>query len=147
MIALLQRVSNAKVTIAGEITADINHGLLVFIAVEPTDYEQVADKLLHRILNYRLFEDQQGKMNLSVSETQGGVLFVPQFTLAADTQKGLRPSFSHSASPELGRALFHYLYQRAQQQHNYPIACGQFGADMQVSLTNEGPATFWLQCH
>ncbi len=147
MIALLQRVSSANVTVAGEIIAEINQGLLVFVAVEPADNEEIADKLLHRILNYRLFEDQQGKMNLSVSDIQGGVLLVPQFTLAADTQKGLRPSFSRSASPELGHALFHYLYQQAQQQYDYPVACGRFGADMQVALTNEGPATFWLQSH
>lgn len=144
MIALLQRVSSAGVVVDGETVGAIERGLLVLVGVESGDNENVADRLLERLLNYRVFSDADGKMNLSVRDVGGGVLLVPQFTLAADTRKGLRPSFSSAAPPEQGRMLFDYLLQRAQAAHK-PVAQGCFGADMKVTLTNDGPVTFWLQ--
>ena len=144
MIALLQRVSSAGVVVDGETVGAIERGLLVLVGVESGDTEAVADRLLERLLNYRVFSDADGKMNLSVRDIGGGVLLVPQFTLAADTRKGLRPSFSSAAPPAQGRMLFDYLLQRAQAAHA-PVGQGRFGADMKVTLTNDGPVTFWLQ--
>lgn len=144
MIALLQRVSSAGVVVDGETVGAIERGLLVLVGVESGDNETVADRLLERLLNYRVFSDAEGKMNLSVRDVGGGVLLVPQFTLAADTRKGLRPSFSSAAPPEQGRMLFDYLLQQAQVAHT-PVAQGRFGADMKVTLTNDGPVTFCLQ--
>lgn len=144
MIGLLQRVSNAQVVIDGAIVAAIDRGLLVFVGVEAGDGKAQADRLLERLLGYRVFADAEGKMNLSLRDTGGGLLLVPQFTLAADTGKGARPSFSPAAPPEIGHALFDYLVSRARTTHPR-VASGRFGADMKVTLTNEGPVTFWLQ--
>ncbi|WP_018868963.1 MULTISPECIES: D-aminoacyl-tRNA deacylase [unclassified Thioalkalivibrio] len=144
MISLIQRVSRARVEVAGEITGEIGTGLLALVGVEPDDDESAVERMLDRLLGYRVFPDEEGRMNRSLGETGGGLLLVPQFTLAADTGKGMRPSFTTAAPPERGEALFHHLLQRAQQRHE-PVATGRFGADMQVSLTNDGPVTFWLQ--
>jgi len=143
LIALLQRVTEARVTVAGETVGAIGRGLLVFVAVEQGDSEGRADRLLERILGYRVFPDAEGRMNLSVSDTGGGLLLVSQFTLAADTRKGMRPSFSPAAAPEEGRRLFDYLVERARARH-VPVATGRFAADMQVALVNDGPVTLWL---
>lgn len=144
MIGLLQRVGTARVEVAGETVGAIETGLLVLIGVERGDREEQADRLLERLLGYRVFADSEGKMNLSVRDVGGGVLLVPQFTLAADTQKGMRPSFTPAASPTEGERLFDYLTIQARQRHA-PVATGRFGAQMQVSLTNDGPVTFWLR--
>lgn len=144
MIGLLQRVCQAKVEVAGARIAAINQGLLVLIGVERDDTEATAKRLLERLLNYRVFADEQDKMNLNVQQIQGGLLLVPQFTLSADTRKGNRPSFTPAAAPEQGQRLFAYLLDQAQQAHS-PVASGQFAANMQVSLINDGPVTFWLQ--
>lgn len=144
MKALLQRVSQARVEVAGECVGAIAGGLLVLVAVEPQDTPASADKLLHKLLNYRVFSDAAGKMNLSLKDVAGGLLLVSQFTLAADTQSGLRPSFSTAAPPALGAELFDYLLAQARLQHAQ-VACGQFGAGMQVHLVNDGPVTFLLQ--
>lgn len=144
MIGLLQRVNEARVTVAGETVGAIARGLLVLIGVERDDTETQADRLLERLLGYRVFPDADAKMNLSVRDIDGGLLLVPQFTLPADTRKGMRPSFTPAAAPEKGMRLFDYLVARARTQHS-EIATGRFGADMQVSLTNDGPVTFWLQ--
>lgn len=144
MIGLLQRVSAASVDVDGQRIGQIDDGLLVLIGVERGDATAQADRLLERLLNYRVFSDPQGHMNLSVRDTEGGLLLVPQFTLAAETRKGNRPGFSTAASPELGRELFDHLAERAQTAHT-PVARGRFGAEMRVSLVNEGPVTFWLQ--
>lgn len=144
MIGLLQRVSHARVDIAGVPHAAIERGLLVFVGVLPTDAAPDALKLVERLLNYRVFADEGGKMNLSLRQIAGGLLLVPQFTLAADTRHGLRPGFSGAAPPALGRRLFDCLVQAASARHA-PVASGLFGADMQVSLTNDGPVTFWLE--
>jgi D-aminoacyl-tRNA deacylase len=143
MIGLLQRVRSARVEIENNTVGSIERGLLVLIGVEPGDDESRADRLLERLLGYRVFPDAAGKMNLSVRDIGGGILLVPQFTLAADTHKGMRPSFTSAASPELGRRLFEYLVDSAQSLHATVLA-GVFGADMQVTLTNDGPVTFWL---
>lgn len=144
MIALIQRVSSASVTVKNKNIGQISTGLLALIGVQSADDQHKADRLLHKLLNYRVFEDEQEKMNLSLTDIRGGLLLVPQFTLAADTARGLRPGFSTAASPEQGRSLFEYLVQQAQSQHK-TVSSGLFGADMQVSLVNEGPATFWLE--
>ncbi len=144
MIGLLQRVSSAQVSINNHIVASIEVGLLLFIGVEKNDTQRQADRLLEKILAYRVFPDQEDKMNFSLSDVQGGLLLVPQFTLPADTKKGLRPSFTSAATPELGKELFDYLVLSAKQKHGI-VKTGKFGADMQVSLTNDGPVTFWLQ--
>lgn len=144
MIALLQRVNHASVTVAGECIGKVDTGLLVFLCAEPQDNEAVADRLLERVLNYRIFSDEQGKMNRSVRDIHGGVLLVPQFTLAADTRKGNRPGFSTAAAPAFGEQMFRYAWQQLQALHPN-VASGQFGADMKVALENDGPATFWLQ--
>lgn len=145
MIGLLQRVSQAHVDVDGATVGQIGHGLLVLLAVEPTDTEVQADRLIDRLARYRVFEDEAGRMNLSLLDTGGGLLLVPQFTLAADTGKGLRPSFTGAAPPELGRRLFEYAVTSAVRLLGERVATGRFGAHMQVSLTNDGPVTFWLQ--
>lgn len=144
MIALIQRVARASVMVAQEMTGEIGPGILALVGVEKGDTESQADRLLQRILGYRIFADSQDKMNLSLKDINGGLLLVPQFTLAADTRKGMRPSFSCAASPQLGEHLFEYLLDQARQKHAH-VAAGRFGADMQVSLVNDGPVTFWLQ--
>ena len=144
MIALLQRVSAARVDFGRVTIAEIGPGLLVFIAIEQGDNETEAVSLLNRLLGYRVFPDQAGKMNLSLMDVQGGLLLVPQFTLAADTRKGTRPSFTPAASPQQGRLLFEYLVQYASENYSH-VASGKFGADMQITLTNDGPVTFLLQ--
>ena len=144
MKGLLQRVRGARVEVAGEVVGAIDQGLLVLVAVEPQDTRACADKLLHKLLNYRVFSDPEGKMNLSLADVEGGLLLVSQFTLAADTKSGLRPSFSTAAPPALGEELFDYLLAKAQQLHD-KVAAGRFGADMQVHLVNDGPVTFLLQ--
>jgi len=144
MRGLLQRVRGARVEVAGEIVGAVDQGLLVLVAVEPEDTREHADKLLHKLLNYRVFSDEQGKMNLSLKDVGGGLLLVSQFTLAADTRSGMRPGFSTAAPPTLGAELFDYLLQQAQGQHA-PVASGRFGADMQVHLVNDGQVTFLLQ--
>ncbi len=144
MIALIQRVSSASVAVAGERIGAIGPGLLALVAVRPADDEPAADRLLARLLGYRVFGDAEGRMNLSLADTGGGLLLVPQFTLAADTRKGTRPGFSTAAPPEQARRLFDVLCQRARAAHP-DVATGRFGADMQVSLVNDGPVTFWLQ--
>ena len=143
MIGLLQRVADARVEVAGEIVGEIGPGLLVLVGVEHGDGETQADRLLERLLGYRIFADPEGKMNLSVREIGGGLLLVPQFTLAADTRKGMRPSFTPAAPPADGERLFGYLLDQARRQHS-SVATGRFGAHMRVSLTNDGPVTFWL---
>ncbi len=145
MIGLLQRVTSASVTVQDERIAEIAAGLLVLVGVEREDTPAKADRLLQRLLAYRVFSDDQGKMNLSLTETTGGLLLVPQFTLVADTRKGNRPGFSSGASPQLGQELFGYLNNIALEKHIGIVASGQFGADMQVALCNDGPVTFWLQ--
>jgi D-tyrosyl-tRNA(Tyr) deacylase len=144
MIALLQRVTHAQVCVADRCIARIDTGLLVFIAVQQRDDKNTADRLLERVLTYRVFADSQGRMNRSVLEIGGGLLLVPQFTLAADTSKGRRPSFAAAAPSALGRELFDYVCAAAQQRHQ-AVQHGEFAADMQVDLTNDGPVTFWLQ--
>ncbi len=144
MIGLLQRVTEARVVVDGDTIGAIDRGLLVLIGVERGDTEVQADRLLERLLGYRVFPDADAKMNFSVSDIGGGLLLVPQFTLPADTRKGMRPSFTQAAVPEQGERLFYHMVARARTQ--YPsVATGRFGADMQVSLTNDGPVTFWLQ--
>ncbi len=144
MIGLLQRVSEASVVVAGEKIGAIGTGLLALVGVERGDSETQAERLLERLLGYRVFADSTGRMNRSLVDIEGGLLLVPQFTLAADTGKGMRPSFTPAASPETGERLFSWLLRQAQQRHS-PVASGRFGADMQVRLTNDGPATFWLR--
>ena len=144
MIGLLQRVSAAEVRIGGARVAAVGKGLLVLVAVEQGDGEPQADRLLERLLGYRVFPDEDGRMNLDVRAAGGGLLLVPQFTLAADTRKGMRPSFTPAAAPEEGERLFGYLVALARAAHA-PVECGRFGAEMQVLLTNEGPVTFWLR--
>jgi D-tyrosyl-tRNA(Tyr) deacylase len=144
MIGLLQRVLRAEVAINGEIVAQIGPGLLVLVGVRPADTEQDAQRLLDRLLRYRVFADPAGRMNLSLTDVGGGLLLVPQFTLAADTHKGLRPGFSSAAPPDQGRLLFDRLLAAARAEHS-PVGSGVFGADMQVSLTNDGPVTIWLE--
>ncbi len=146
MIALIQRVSQASVRVQDELVGAIGAGLLALVCAERDDGEREADALLERMLDYRVFADPAGRMNLSLRTVSGGLLLVPQFTLAADTSSGLRPSFSPAAPPERGRMLFEHLVARAQARHS-PVAAGRFGATMQVALVNEGPVTFWLQVH
>lgn len=141
MIGLLQRVSNARIEVEEQIIGEIEQGLLVLVGVEKHDEQAQAERLLERLLNYRVFADAANKMNLSLQDINGGLLLVPQFTLPADTRKGSRPSFTPAASPEQGRALFDYLLQQAKNQHPQ-VASGQFGANMQVHLVNDGPVTF-----
>jgi D-aminoacyl-tRNA deacylase len=144
MIGLLQRVTQASITVDNEVVASINFGLLVLIGIEKTDSEQNAERLFNKLISYRVFADNEDKMNLSLQDVQGGLLLVPQFTLPADTRKGLRPSFSNAAPPGQGKKLFDYLTTHAQKNYT-TVETGIFGADMQVSLNNDGPVTFWLQ--
>ncbi|MEN8170642.1 MAG: D-aminoacyl-tRNA deacylase [Pseudomonadota bacterium] len=144
MIGLLQRVSEATVRVDGEIVGSIERGLMVLLGVEKGDSEAQADRLLERLLGYRVFPDADDKMNLSLRDIQGGLLLVPQFTLPADTRKGTRPSFTTAAPPDEGLRLFDYFVTRALVVHPV-VKTGRFGADMQVSLVNDGPVTFWLQ--
>ena len=144
MKALLQRVSQARVDVAGETIGAIDQGLMVLIGIEPQDTPASADKILHKLLNYRVFSDADGKMNLSLTDVNGGLLLVSQFTLAADTKSGMRPSFSKAAPPALGAELFGYLVTKAKTSHA-TVETGQFGADMQVHLINDGPVTFLLE--
>ena len=144
MIALLQRVDEARVLVGAETVGAIGRGLLVFLAVERADSEREAERLIERVVGYRVFADAAGKMNLSVAEADGGLLLVPQFTLAADTDKGLRPSFTPAAPPDLGRRLFEHCVALARARHGR-VACGRFGAAMQVALVNDGPVTFRLR--
>tara|TARA_R110001599_G_scaffold353676_1_gene595017 strand:+ start:38534 stop:38995 length:462 start_codon:yes stop_codon:yes gene_type:complete len=148
LIALLQRVTHADVRVDNAIIGEIAQGLLVLLCAERGDTQKEADALLSKLLAYRVFADAAGKMNRSVKEVSGGLLLVPQFTLAADTQSGTRPSFTPAAAPALARELFDYFVIQAKRvyvQEHALVETGQFGADMQVSLTNDGPVTFWLQ--
>lgn len=144
MIALLQRVRQAEVTVDGAATGTISTGLMVLLCAERGDTTRQADALLSKLLAYRVFADAAGKMNRSLVDVGGGLLLVPQFTLAADTKSGTRPSFTPAAPPEEGRRLFDYVVTQARNQYPF-VETGVFGADMQVSLTNDGPVTFWLQ--
>ncbi|WP_432240541.1 D-aminoacyl-tRNA deacylase [Herbaspirillum robiniae] len=146
MIALLQRVSQAAVVVDGDTVGAIGAGLMVLVCAERNDTAAEADALLTKLLAYRVFADEAGKMNRSVADVQGGLLLVPQFTLAADTNSGTRPSFTPAAAPELGRQLFDHFTAQARLLHGEDkVGTGRFGADMKVSLTNDGPVTFWLQ--
>ena len=154
MIGLIQRVSTASVTVDGEIVGAIDRGILVLAAVEPNDGPAQVDRMAERLLGYRIFPDEAGKMNRSTLDIVGGVLLVPQFTLAADTARGMRPSFTSAAPPELGRRLFDALVQAVTDRYAksgtandapMPVRTGRFGADMKVALVNEGPVTFWLR--
>ena len=151
MKALIQRVTRAAVEVDQQMVGAIDRGLLVFLAVEPDDDEQVQEKLLRKVLGYRVFGDEQGRMNFSVQDVQGELLIVSQFTLAADTRKGMRPSFSGSAPPEQAQKLYQGFVERARAHIESGglcgVASGQFAADMQVSLVNDGPVTFWLAAH
>jgi D-tyrosyl-tRNA(Tyr) deacylase len=144
VIGLLQRVTQARVDVEGRTVGAIGPGLMVLVCAEHGDDEACADRLLERLLNYRVFSDGDGKMNLSLRDVKGGLLLVPQFTLAADTKKGNRPSFTPAAPPDQGRRLFDHMLARARKIHA-PVESGKFGADMQVTLTNDGPVTIWLQ--
>jgi D-aminoacyl-tRNA deacylase len=144
MIALIQRVLEARVEIGGDPVGSIGRGILALIGVRPADDEAAALHLLDRLLKYRIFADEADKMNLSLQQISGGLLLVPQFTLAADTRRGLRPGFSTAAPPDQGRRLFTLLVDAARVRHA-PVASGVFGANMQVSLTNDGPVTLWLE--
>jgi len=144
LIALIQRVTSASVSVDGELVAAIGPGLLALAAVERGDGMAQAERLAERILGYRVFEDQDGRMNLSLADTGGGLLLVSQFTLAADTRKGMRPSFTPAAEPAAGQRLFDALVAAARQRHA-TVETGRFGAHMQVSLVNDGPVTFWLR--
>lgn len=146
MITIIQRVTTAKVTVNNQDIGKINTGIMALVAVEKADTEKDAQRLLERILNYRIFPDSDDRMNLSLRDISGGLLLVPQFTLAADTDKGNRPSFISAAPPEKGKELFDYLQQWAKQTYA-KVEFGQFGADMQVSLVNNGPVTFTLRTH
>ncbi|PKQ72595.1 D-tyrosyl-tRNA(Tyr) deacylase [Aeromonas sobria] len=144
MIALIQRVSEASVTVEGEVTGAIGQGLLVLLGVEQGDDEAKTDKLLHKVSGYRVFSDENGKMNLNVSQIGGSLLVVSQFTLAADTKSGMRPSFSCGAHPSEAERLYDYFVAKAAAS-GIPTATGRFAADMKVALVNDGPVTFWLQ--
>lgn len=143
MIGLLQRVRHASVEVGGATVGKIGPGLMVLVCAERGDTQTSALKLVEKLLSYRVFSDETGKMNLSVQDVGGGLLLVPQFTLAADTNSGTRPSFTPAAPPEEGRVLFDYFVAQARARHSM-VETGVFGAEMQVSLTNDGPVTFWL---
>ncbi|QDD63041.1 D-tyrosyl-tRNA(Tyr) deacylase [Herbaspirillum seropedicae] len=146
MIALLQRVSQASVVVDGQTLGAIGTGLMVLVCAERNDTTAEADALLKKLLAYRVFADEAGKMNRSVADVQGGLLLIPQFTLAADTNSGTRPSFTPAATPELGLQLFDHFVAQARSGHGEDkVGTGRFGADMKVSLINDGPVTFWLQ--
>lgn len=144
MIGLLQRVSRAKVEIGADTVGAIGHGLMVLVGVERGDTEREGDRLVERLVGYRVFPDAGGKMNRNVADVGGGLLLVPQFTLPADTRKGARPSLSGAAPPDLGKRLFDHVVGRARALHPI-VETGRFGADMQVTLTNDGPVTFTLR--
>ncbi|MEY3219760.1 MAG: hypothetical protein RIT27_1117 [Pseudomonadota bacterium] len=145
MIALIQRVKNARVVVENETVGEIKQqGILALIGIEKNDTQFQADRLLEKLLNYRIFGDADDKMNLSVQDVKGGLLLVPQFTLAANTQKGNRPSFTTAAPPEIGEKWFNYFLMQAKSKH-YMVESGRFGANMEVHLINDGPVTFWLQ--
>lgn len=144
MKALIQRVSHAKVEVEGEVTGAIDGGILLLLGVEKEDSEADADKLLKKVLSYRIFSDDDGKMNLNVQQVAGGLLVVSQFTLVADTRKGNRPGFSRGATPAEGERLYEYFVTQARAAHEQ-VATGRFGADMKVSLLNDGPVTFMLE--
>ena len=144
MKALIQRVSHANVVIDNKVVGEIDHGLLVLLGIESGDTEKNADKITHKLANYRVFDDKDGKMNCSVCDVNGGILLVSQFTLAAETSKGLRPGFSRAATPQLADQLYNYCITQLKHQVAN-VATGIFGADMQVSLTNDGPVTFLLE--
>lgn len=144
MIALIQRVTRASVSVAGEIVGETGPGLLILLGVENGDTQQKAERLCQRVLGYRIFSDEQGKMNLNVQQAGGSVLVVSQFTLAADTRSGMRPGFSGGAAPDQAKALYEYFIEKCRQQ-GIATQTGQFAADMAVSLVNDGPITFWLQ--
>jgi D-tyrosyl-tRNA(Tyr) deacylase len=144
LIALVQRVRHAHVDVDNVAVGEIGHGLLVFVCAEPQDDLARADKLLDKLLKLRIFDDDAGKMNRSVQDVQGGLLIVSQVTLAADTSGGNRPGFSNAAPPELGRALYEHVVDRARERHPQ-VACGEFGAHMQVHLVNDGPVTIPLR--
>ena len=145
MILLIQRVSEANVRVNDEIVGQIGPGLLAFVAVEPADDDATARRLVDRVVSYRVFGDDAGRMNLSLVDIGGELLLVSQFTLAADTRKGLRPSFTTAAPPELGRQLFEQVVEHARAALPGKVATGRFGADMKVALVNDGPVTFWLR--
>jgi D-tyrosyl-tRNA(Tyr) deacylase len=145
MIGLLQRVSSASVVVDDAVIAAIDRGILVLVGVERDDGDAQAERLVERLLGYRVFADAAGKMNLSVRDVGGGVLLVPQFTLAADTQKGMRASFTSAAEPQEGERLFNQVVALARTGYAH-VETGRFGADMKVNLTNDGPVTFWLRC-
>jgi len=144
MIALIQRVREARVDVEGQTVGRIGPGLLALVAVQPDDGEAQARRMVERLLGYRVFADADGKMNRSLTDTGGGLLLVSQFTLAADTDKGLRPSFTSAAAPEAGRRWFERLVELARARHS-PVEIGRFGAHMDVALVNDGPVTFWLE--
>lgn len=144
MKGLIQRVRHASVQVDGECVGRIDQGILLLLGVEKGDHEATAERLLHKVLNYRIFADADGRMNLSLADTGGGLLVVSQFTLVADTRKGLRPGFSSGATPADGERLYRHFVERARQRHA-PVATGRFGADMQVELLNDGPVTFLLE--
>lgn len=144
MISLIQRVTEAKVEVDQAVVGQIGAGLLVLLAVEPSDTSVQAERMVERLTGYRVFDDGAGRMNLSVTETGGGLLLVPQFTLAADTRRGMRPSFTRAAPPALGQALFDEVVARARARLGDRVATGRFGAHMRVSLVNDGPVTFWI---
>ena len=144
MIGLIQRVTQAQVSVAGQVIGEIQQGIMALVCVERGDEEPQAQRLMDRVMGYRVFSDAQGRMERSLLAIEGGLLLVPQFTLAANTDKGTRASFSKSASPDVGERLFHAAVKYA-KQHCRHVATGRFGADMQVSLVNDGPVTFWLR--
>ena len=144
MIGLIQRVSSARVEVEHYCVAEIKVGIVALIAVQAADDEQRMRRLLKRIINYRIFPDQAGKMNLSIKDIAGGLILVPQFTLIADTSTGNRPSFGHNVSAEFGQKMFSKLLEFAHNEYAH-VQQGQFGADMQVALQNDGPVTFWLE--
>lgn len=144
MLGLIQRVSSASVVVEGESIGAIDQGILLLLGIQKTDDDRLIDKLVKKVLAYRIFGDEKGHMNLSLVDVNGGLLIVPQFTIAADTKKGLRPSFSSAASPEIAEILYDQFVAQASQIHSN-VATGSFGADMKVSLLNDGPVTFMLQ--
>ena len=145
MIGLLQRVGEARVEVDGETVGAVGAGLMVLVGVERGDGEREAQRLIDRLLGYRVFEDGDGRMNVSLAQTGGGLLLVPQFTLPADTHKGTRPSFTPAAAPADGERLFDRLVALARERHAGPVQTGRFGAHMRVHLVNDGPVTFWLR--
>lgn len=147
MLGLIQRASSASVSIDNSVVGQINRGIVLLLGIEKNDSEEKADQLIQKILNYRIFNDENGKMNLSLQDIGGDLLVISQFTLAADTKKGLRPSFSSAAPPAEAKMLYEYFLNQATICNNGSVAGGQFGADMQVSLSNDGPVTFLLKSH